>query len=65
MSYRIRTRFHSKKVIYIYPVIRLFQNMMLEIQAVKSFLELVASCARIQSEILMGVVFSGIYLQSL
>ena len=36
--------------------------MMLEIQAVKSFLELVASCARIQSEILMGVVFSGIYL---
>ena len=24
MSYRIRTRFHSKKVIYFYPVIRLF-----------------------------------------
>ena len=36
--------------------------MMLEIQAVKSFLKLVASCVRIQSEILMEVVFSGIYL---
>ena len=24
MSYRIRTRFHSKNVIYFYPVIRLF-----------------------------------------
>ena len=35
---------------------------MLEIQAVKYFLKWVASCARIYSEILMGVVFSGLYL---
>jgi len=39
--------------------------MMLEIQALKYFLKWVTSCARIQSEILMRVVFTGMYLKSL